>query len=148
MPWKQQKLLVPKSLGEKCSYLTRNNNTHGIFGPFVSYQDFCWSIRYHLFLSNQPWWISSWGWFYLGSVGSSVIRPARRRVMARRNHWGVVWFHAGCICFHRNLRGHDTPEIMTWKGVLVGGNSNSFYFHPEMIFFKGVGSTTNKGWTR
>ena len=30
-------------------------NTHGIFGPFVSYQDFCWSIRYYLFLSNQPW---------------------------------------------------------------------------------------------
>ena len=64
MPWKQQTFLVPKSLGEKIQLSNKKQQHSWDFWAFcLSYQDFCWSIRYHLFLSNPPWWISSWGWF-------------------------------------------------------------------------------------
>ena len=140
----------------------KQQHIHGIFGPFVSpIRIFVGPLGITCFcqthLGESPLGVGP----YLGSP--SVIRPARRRVMARRNHWGgcvVGWFHAGCICFHGNLRGQLTlknPEIRPWKGFFCWWQLKYFLFSPRnlgkmnpfwLIFFKGVGSTTNKGWTR
>lgn len=122
MPWKQQKLLVPKSLGEKFSYLTRNETLIGFLAFFL-----------RIFVG--PWGITCFfptnlGEYLLG-VGSTSGRichqacatPCHGEVLIE----GVVWLVVPCWMhlFHGNLRGHDTPEIRPWKSV---EHCNFLYF--------------------